>query len=142
MIAALYCALTLLLQPISYGAMQLRLSEALTLLPILTEAAVPGLFVGCLLANLLGASTIFDIIFGSLATLLAAYLTRRLRHKPYLAAACPVLCNGVITGLVVSGITHTPPLLTMLWIGISEALICYILGLPLVKLLKKTNLFL
>ena len=141
LIAALYCALTLLLQPFSFGAVQFRLSEALTMLPLLTDAAVPGLFIGCLLSNLLGASTIFDIVFGSLATLLAAVLTRKLRSKPLLAAACPVLCNGLITGTVVSGITHTPILLSMLWIAVSEAVICYLLGLPLIRLLKRTNLF-
>ena len=71
-IAAIYCALTLLLRPISYGEVQLRVSEALTILPVLTPAAVPGLFIGCLLANLLGGSTVIDIVFGSLATLGAA----------------------------------------------------------------------
>ena len=70
-IAALYAALTLLLAPISYGPIQLRLSEALTLLPILLPEAVPALAIGCLLANILGGATIFDIIFGTLATLLA-----------------------------------------------------------------------
>ena len=80
-IAALYTALTVLLAPLSYGEVQIRFSEAFTLLPILMPEAVPALLVGCLLANILGGCTIFDIVFGSLATLLAALCTRRLREK-------------------------------------------------------------
>ena len=76
-IAALYTALTVLLAPLSYGEVQIRFSEAFTLLPILMPEAVPALLVGCLLANILGGCTIFDIVFGSLATLLAALCTRR-----------------------------------------------------------------
>ena len=82
-IAALYAAMTLLLAPISYGPIQLRLSEAMTLLPILLPQAVPGLFVGCLIANLY-TGMLTDIIFGSLATLIAAIGTYLLRKKPLL----------------------------------------------------------
>ena len=92
-IAALYTALTVLLAPLSYGEVQIRFSEAFTLLPILMPEAVPALLVGCLLANILGGCTIFDIVFGSLATLLAALCTRRLREKFWLAALMPVLCR-------------------------------------------------
>ena len=101
LIAALYTVLTLLLQPLSYGEVQIRFSEALTLLPILLPEAVPALAVGCLLANILGGCTIFDIVFGTLATLLAALCTRRLRNRFWLAALMPVLFNGVIVGAVV-----------------------------------------
>ena len=100
-IAALYTALTVLLAPLSYGEVQIRFSEAFTLLPVLMPEAVPALLVGCLLANILGGCTIFDIVFGSLATLLAALCTRRLREKFWLAALMPVLFNGVIVGAVV-----------------------------------------
>ena len=100
-IAALYTALTVLLAPLSYGEVQVRFSEAFTLLPILMPEAVPALMVGCLLSNILGGCTIFDIVFGSLATLLAALCTRRLRDKFWLAALMPVLFNGVIVGAVV-----------------------------------------
>ena len=100
-IAALYTALTVLLAPLSYGEVQIRFSEAFTLLPILMPEAVPALLVGCLLSNILGGCTIFDIVFGSLATLLAAVCTRRLRDKFWLAALMPVLFNGVIVGAVV-----------------------------------------
>ena len=84
-IAALYAALTLLLAPISYGPVQLRLSEAFTVLPMVLPQSIPGLFVGCLIANIFNPSpSIFDIVFGSLTTLLAAYGTYKLRNKPIL----------------------------------------------------------
>ena len=118
-IGALYAALTLLLAPFSYGPIQLRLSEALTLLPILLPQAVPGLFVGCLIANLY-TGMLTDIIFGSLATLLAAVGTYLLRKKPLLAAACPVVSNGVIVGLVLSVSFNLPVLLTMAEVAIGE----------------------
>ena len=118
-IGALYAALTLLLAPISYGPIQLRLSEALTLLPMLLPQAVPGLFVGCLIANLY-TGMLTDIIFGSLATLLAAVGTYLLRKKPILAAACPVVSNGVIVGLVLSVSFNLPVLLTMAEVAIGE----------------------
>ena len=118
-IAALYAAMTLLLAPISYGPIQLRLSEAMTLLPILLPQAVPGLFVGCLIANLY-TGMLTDIIFGSLATLLAAVGTCFLRKKPALAAACPVAANGVIVGLVLALSFNLPVALTMLEVAIGE----------------------
>ena len=118
-IAALYAALTLLLAPISYGPIQLRLSEALTLLPMLLPQAVPGLFVGCLIANLY-TGMLTDIIFGSLATLIAAIGTYLLRKKPLLAAACPVVSNGLIVGLTLALSFHLPLLLTMLEVAIGE----------------------
>ena len=118
-IAALYAALTLLLAPISYGPIQLRLSEALTLLPMLLPQAVPGLFVGCLIANLY-TGMLTDIIFGSLATLIAATGTYFLRKKPLLAAACPVFANGLIVGLTLALSFNLPPLLTMLEVAIGE----------------------
>lgn len=101
LIAALYAALTIILAPISFGAVQLRVSEALTVLPMLLPEAVPGLGIGCFLANLFGGATVIDTVAGSLTTLLAAYLTRRLRGRRPLAMLCPVLLNGVIVGPVV-----------------------------------------
>ena len=138
-IAALYTALTLLLAPISYGQLQVRLSEALTLLPILLPEAVPALAVGCLLSNILGGCTIFDIVFGTLATLLAALCTRRLRGKFWLAAAMPVVFNGVIVGAVVH-YCYSPafPLpLCMLTVAIGEAIACMIVGPLLIGALRR-----
>ena len=97
-IAAVYAALTLVLAPISMGAVQCRVAEALTSLPMLTPVAVPGLFVGCLLANIFIGGSIYDIVFGSLTTLLAAVLTRRFRKNRWVAMLFPVLLNGVGVG--------------------------------------------
>lgn len=137
-IAALYAAMTLLLAPISYGPIQLRLSEAMTLLPILLPQAVPGLFVGCLIANLY-TGMLTDIIFGSLATLLAAIGTYLLRKKPLLAAACPVAANAVIVGLVLSMSFNLPVALTMLEVGIGE-LGAVLLGMLILSGIKRAKI--
>ena len=138
-IAALYAALTLLLAPISYGNLQCRVSEAMTLLPMVMPAAIPGLFVGCLLANLLGGCTVWDIVFGSLATLIAALGTYALRKKPVLAALCPVLSNGLIVGAVLSFVWGLPLLLTMAEVAIGEVG-AVIIGFVLLAALKKVDL--
>ena len=91
-IAALYAGLTILLQAISFGPVQIRVAEAMTLLPLLTPAAVPGLAIGCFVANLI-CSTWQDWVFGTLATLIAAVMTRKLRNNLYLAAAMPVVSS-------------------------------------------------
>ena len=136
-IAALYAAVTLLLAPISYGPLQFRVSEALTLLPILTPAAVPGLFVGCAIANLLSPTvTALDVVFGSLATLAAALLTRRLRERPLLAAAPPVLVNAVAVGALLSYAYNLPFWLTALEVGAGQLGVLYALGLPLFYALR------
>ena len=137
-IAALYAAMTLLLAPISYGPIQLRLSEAMTLLPILLPQAVPGLFVGCLIANLY-TGMLTDIVFGSLATLLAAIGTYLLRKKPLLAAACPVAANAVIVGLVLSLSFNLPVALTMLEVGIGE-LGAVLLGMLILSGIKRAKI--
>ncbi len=127
-IAGLYAALTLLLAPISYGNLQCRVSEALTLLPVVFPEAIPGLTVGCLIANLIGSSTPWDIVFGTLATLLAALLTWATRHTrwtrlrlPILSAVWPVAVNALIVGTVLSLTLHLPLLMTMLEVGVGEA---------------------
>ena len=81
MIAALYVVLTLVFQAISFGEIQVRIAEALTILPVFTPAAIPGLFIGCLIGNVIGGSILPDIIFGSLATLIGAYFTYLLRRQ-------------------------------------------------------------
>ena len=119
MLGGAYAALTMLLPIPQYAGVQFRLAEALTLLPFLIPAATPGLFVGCLIANLY-TGMLTDIIFGSLATLLAAVGTYALRSKPLLAAACPVLSNGVIVGLVLAKSFNLPVLLTMGEVALGE----------------------
>ncbi len=136
-IAALYAAITMLLAPISFGPVQFRVSEALTLLPILTPAAVPGLFVGCLVANLLGSATILDVVFGSLATLAAAILTCRIRERPLLAALPPVLVNAFVVGAVLAYAYNLPFWLMVLEVGVGELGVCYVLGLPLYYTLRR-----
>ena len=137
-IAALYAALTVLLAPISYGPVQCRISEAMTLLPILLPQAVPGLFIGCVIANLF-TGMITDAIFGSLATLIAALGTYLLRKKPLLAAACPVIANGVIVGLVLSLSSGLPIALTMGQVALGEVA-AVALGGVLLSALKRTGL--
>lgn len=138
-IAAIYAVLTLLLQPISYGAIQVRFSEALTLLPILMSEAVPGVTLGCLLANVLGGSMLPDIVFGTLATFLAAVATRRFRQNFWLAAAMPVIANGLIVGAVVH-FCYAPEMalpLCMLTVAVGEAVACFVVGPLLIAALKK-----
>lgn len=140
LVAALYAALTLAFQAVSFGALQFRVSEALTLLPALYPQAVPGLAAGCLLSNLLGGANAYDVAFGTLSTLLAAQLTRRLRRNIWLAAAPPVLLNAVVIGLVITYAYGVNALwLNMLTVGLGQAGACYALGIPLVKLLKRLD---
>ena len=121
------------------NAVQIRFSEAFTLLPILMPEAVPALLVGCLLSNILGGCTIFDIVFGSLATLLAAVCTRRLRDKFWLAALMPVLFNGVIVGAVVHFCYSTAIALPlcMLSVAAGEAVACLVVGPLLISVLRR-----
>ena len=134
-IAALYIALTLLFAPISYGQIQLRISEALTLLPVISRASIPGLFVGCFISNIFGGSLI-DAVFGSLASLLAAILTRRFRQNLWLAALMPVVVNAVVISLVLWYTSALSPLISFLTVGAGQAVVCYLLGVPLVKLVQ------
>lgn len=139
-IAAVYAVLTYVLAPISYGAVQFRVAEALTLLPILLPQAIPGLFVGCLLANLLGGYGAADIIFGSLATLIAALLTYRLRKNRYVAALPPVVVNAVIVGIMLHVVAGFELWSTMGYVALGQAGAVYILGLPLLKAIEKIDL--
>ena len=96
-IGAIYVVLTLLFAPLSYGEIQIRFSEALTILPFFTPAAIPGLFVGCIIANLFGGAIPVDIIFGSIATLIGAVFTYRLRScNRFLAPIPPIVSNAAI----------------------------------------------
>ncbi len=141
-IAAVYAAITLLLAPISYGPLQVRVSEALTVLPALRTSAIPGIFIGCLLANLIGPYGIYDVILGSLASLIAALLTYALRNKPKLAPLPPVIINGIIIGAMLHFVYGVPNLWACMgWVALGQLAACYIIGLPLLLKLKKTKLF-
>ena len=149
MIAAGYTVLTLLamMLNLAYGPVQFRFSEALTVLPVLTPAAVPGLAVGCLLSNLWSSMGALDIIFGTAATLLAAlttYMVRNIRVKgiPILAPLPPVLFNALIVGVEITivspgGCVFPAFLANALSVGLGELAVCYVLGLPLLVALEK-----
>jgi len=134
LIAAIYVVLTYIFAPFSFGEIQVRISEALTILPVFTPAAIPGLFVGCLLGNMLGGALLPDIIFGSLATLIGAFFTWKLRNAhPFLAPVPPILSNTIIVPFVLRyayGILLPIPFM-MLTVGIGEVISCGVLGLLL-----------
>ena len=136
-IAALYAALTVFFAPISYGAVQYRVAEALTLLPVLFPQAVPGLALGCLLSNLIGGYGVWDVVFGTLATLIAALLTYRLRKNVWLAAAPPVLVNAVVVGLLLHFVLALPLIPTMATVGFGQLVVVYVLGVPLCLALRR-----
>ena len=147
-IASLYVALTFLssLMGLASGAIQLRLSEALTILPVIFPEAIPGLFIGCILANLLTSAAVWDVIFGSLATLigaLGAYLLRRLPMRWIWIATIPtVLANAVIVPFVIIfayGATDAYGFL-FLTVGAGEILSAGVLGTLLYRLLRRTKM--
>jgi len=153
-IGALYAVLTIALAPISYGAVQFRVSEALCVLPYFLPSSAWGLFIGCAAANLI-TGNIFDIIFGSLATLLAAlctaYFGRKTPGSLNRLAAClmPVIFNGIIVGAVITqayngmGIFSNLPVffLNVAQVAMGEAAVLFIIGLPLMHYLPKRQFF-
>ena len=152
-IAALYVVLTIIAAAlgIASGAIQVRLSEALTILPVFTAAAVPGLTVGCVVANLVTGCAAWDVVFGSMATLLGAIGTRMLRDRPAIAWIPPVVSNMLIVPVVlmkVYGVDSVDVFGSVfngdsLWImlvvtvGIGEVIACGVLGMLLYQALKK-----
>jgi Predicted membrane protein len=151
-IAAIYTVLTLLAAALNlaYGPIQFRFSEALTILPIFTPAAVPGLAIGCLLSNIWSGYGAVDMIFGTLATLLAAIGTRmarniRFKNIPFLAPLPPVLINAVIVGLEIAFLSPGGFVWAGFWsaalsVGAGELVVCYVLGLPLAAALEKSGI--
>ena len=171
MIAAVYAACTLaalvLLQGLAWGPVQFRISEALVALAVLTPAAVPGLAIGCVIANLAnmvisgtGALGLLDVVFGSAATLIGALWCRKFADRPAIALLGPVLANALIVPaylpILLQGLGfYTIPFTTisldgayipmylfgLVATGIGEAVVVYVLGLPLVSALRKANVF-
>ena len=130
-IAAIYVVLTVIFAPISFGPMQVRIAEMLMILPMFTPAAVPGLFIGCIIANMLGGAIALDVIFGSLATLIGAWGGYLLRRSRWLVPIPPILSNALIVPFVLKygyGFTEIPLPLMMVYIAIGEIIGCYILG--------------
>ena len=140
MIAALYVVLTYIANAmgLASSAIQIRFSEALTILPYFTPAAIPGLFVGCFLSNILTGCAIPDIIFGSIATLIGALLTHRLRKCKWLAPVPPILANTLIVPFVLLYAYGIQPLwLSFITVGIGEVISCGVLGMLLLIVLEK-----
>lgn len=140
-IAAIYALLTIFLAPISSGLIQCRVSEALCVLPYFTFSAVPGLFIGCALANLLTGAPVYDVVFGSLATLLAAYTTYLMRKRvsKYLAPLPSVVINALVVGAL---LVYVYDVGVGYWVAagyvaVGQAIACFALGLPLMKLLER-----
>ncbi|MBQ7661723.1 MAG: QueT transporter family protein [Clostridia bacterium] len=140
-VAALYVVLTLLTNAVGLasGVIQVRLSEALCILPMFTPAAIPGLFIGCILANLLTGAVVWDIVFGSLATLIGAIGTYFLKKQKWLAPLPPVLANAIIVPLVLRFAYAVPDaiLFMILTVGAGEIISIYGVGMlllyPVVK---------
>lgn len=141
-VAALYAALTVLLAPISYGPLQVRVAEALTVLPYLMPQAIPGLYIGCMVANIWGGYGPIDIFGGSAVTLMAALLTFALRRskRPWLAPLPPVVLNAVAVGWYLHILTDTPLFLNMAYIALGQTAACYGLGLPLLYTLLRRKI--
>lgn len=141
MIAAIYVVLTYFIAAfgLANNAIQVRISEALTILPVFTPAAIPGLFIGCLISNLITGCMPLDVVFGSLATLIGACGTYALRKHKWLAPIPPIVANTIIVPFVLAyvymfegGIPYF-----MLTVGIGEVLSCYVLGMILMTVLSK-----
>ena len=151
LIAALYAGSTYMMAffGLSYGPVQFRISEALTILPVFCPAAITGLTVGCFIANIFSYNPI-DMLFGTAATLIASLLSYWLRRVkwwdlPVLAALMPVLVNGIIVGFEIAffftevDATLKSFLLSGLWVALGELAVCLGLGLPLYKAISKNK---
>lgn len=139
MIAAIYVVLIYIFQPSSSGVIQVRVAEALTVLPMFTPAAIPGLTLGCFLGNLLTGSVILDVVFGSLATLIGALGSYALRKFKFLVPLPPILANIIIVPWILRYAYHAPDAIPfmMLTVGIGEVISCGILGMVLMIGLDK-----
>ena len=111
----------------------------MTLLPFYMPEAIPGLFAGCIVSNIFGGFGLTDIIFGSLATLIAAYLTHRSKNI-FIAAFWPVLSNAIIIGAMLHFLINVPLIATCVYVGLGEAGACYIIGVPLMKILERQGI--
>ncbi len=140
-IAALYVVLTYVFSAFASGVIQVRVSEALTILPAFTPAAIPGLVIGCLLSNTLTGCVLLDIIFGSVATLIGALGSYALRRHTWLVPIPPIVSNMIIVPFVLRyayGATDAFPFM-IATVGAGEIISCYLLGMLLYGALKKMN---
>lgn len=139
MISALYVIITLIFAYISYGPIQVRISEALTLLPFFDKRAIFALFIGCLVSNIFGGLGMYDIIFGSVFTLIAAFLTYKMKSI-YMAGMPPVIINAFGVGLYLSLLFKLPYWTTVIYIGLGELISVYGIGLPLFLYLSRRKI--
>ena len=140
-IAALYVVLTYVFSAFASGVIQVRVSEALTILPAFTPAAIPGLVIGCLLSNTLTGCVLLDIIFGSVATLIGALGSYALRRHTWLVPIPPIVSNMIIVPFVLRfayGATDAFPFM-IATVGAGEIISCYLLGMILYGALKKMD---
>ncbi|MBE6039585.1 MAG: QueT transporter family protein [Clostridiales bacterium] len=139
-IAALYVVLTMVFAPISFGPVQIRIAEALCIMPLFTPAAIPGLFLGCIIGNLLGGGIMLDVIFGSIATLIGAWIGYLLRSNRWLVPVPAIVSNTLIVPFVLRygyGVADMALPLMMVYICIGEIVGCFILGEILATALMK-----
>lgn len=138
-IAAIYTVLTMVFAPISFGPVQFRISEALCILPFFTPAAVPGLFIGCLLSNFLYGAAALDVVFGSLATLIGALGSYGLRKHRWLVCLPPIAANTIIVPWILRYAYGSVDLIwyAMITVGIGEILAVGVLGNVLLGILNR-----
>lgn len=140
-IAALYVVLTFIANSLGLAnnAIQVRFSEALTILPFFTPSSIPGLFAGCLLSNILTGCMPWDVFWGSIATLLGALGTRRLRNHKWLAPLPPIIANTLIVPFVLAYVYQFEGSIPyfMITVGIGEMISCGVLGILLLTILQK-----
>ena len=129
LIAAIYVTINIIFAPISYGPVQVRIAEALAVLPFIDPAAIVGLFLGCILANIWGGLGVIDVLGGSLCTLIAAILTYRMK-KPIFAPLPPVLVNAIGVSLYLHLLFELPYWLTLIYIGFGQIIACYLIVYP------------
>ncbi len=139
LIGGAYAVLTIALAPISYGPVQVRIAEALTVLPFLFPQSVLGLYFGCMIANIFGGFGPIDIFGGSFITLLAALATYYLRKtgKIWLAPLPPVLFNALGVSLYLHILADLPYWLTSLYIAVGQIVACYFIGIPFLLGIRK-----
>ena len=140
-IAAIYTVLVLAFQPISFGPIQFRIAEALTILPYFTPAAIPGVTIGCFLSAILTGADILDMVFGSLATLIAAVISYQLRRNKFLVPIPPIIANALIIPWVLRYAYDVPDAIPfmMLTVGAGEVLAVGVLGTMLLLSLEKVK---
>ena len=139
-IAAIYVVLTMVLAPISYGALQIRISEALTILPYFTPAAIPGLFIGCIIANFNSPLGMMDVVFGSFASLVAAIITSRIKDKRWVPVPS-IIANAIIVPFVLKYTLGIPYFINVIWIAMGQTIDCYGLEYPQLIFLEKKRIF-